>query len=296
MAGASGVYGGQRTIAGIVLLFKPPLETASNVEKLAAQVDAVYLVDNSAGSEQTRLMLQRLPATVSVVLLEQDGNRGVAAGFNAGMRAAFADGHEEVIIFDHDSSITDGFVTAMRAARTAAGETAGVMGPALRSAATGRIYRRESGSGSVSSDVLISSGSSFTRALVERIGLHDEPLFIDYVDHDICLRARCAGLHNLKVHTAILEHRFGAAEPVRLLGRQVYRADYSLLRVYHATRNRVIVVRRYGFGRWFWEDAWFTLKAWTKLLLLERDRGAKLRTALRGFVDGLRYPARERRW
>ncbi len=296
MAGASGVYGGQRTIAGIVLLFKPPLETASNVEKLAAQVDAVYLVDNSAGSEQTRLMLQRLPATVSVVLLEQNGNRGVAAGFNAGMRAAFADGHEEVIIFDHDSSITDGFVTAMRAARTAAGETAGVMGPALRSAATGRIYRRESGSGSVSSDVLISSGSSFTRALVERIGLHDEPLFIDYVDHDICLRARAHGFENFKVYDAILDHRFGDSDPVSLLGRRVYLSNYSLTRIFFASRNRVIITRRYGFGRWFWEDFWFTAKAWTKVLLLERQRIAKLREARRGVIAGLAYPARERKW
>lgn len=285
----------QATVAGVVLVYRPDATTADSLAALASQVDEIFVVDNSVADPLSMGLRDAVSGRAGVRWLEQDGNVGVAAGFNAGLRAAIAAGHDEAVIFDQDSTVTPGLVAALRAAR-AADPLAGIVGPALRSAATGIVYRREQGIGVTSTDVVISSGSLFSRSVLQRIGLHDEPLFIDYVDHDICLRARRAGLHNLKVHAAILEHRFGAAEPVRLLGRQVYRADYSLLRVYHATRNRVIVVRRYGFGRWFWEDAWFTLKAWTKLLLLERDRGAKLRTALRGFVDGLRYPARERRW
>jgi hypothetical protein len=97
------------------------------------------------------------------------------------------------------------------------------------------------------------------------------------------------GFRNLKVYDAILDHSFGDADAVRLLGRRVYLANYSTMR-HHAARNRLIVVRRYGFGRWFWEDAWFTWKAWVKLLLLEKDRGAKIAAALRGAWAGLRYP------
>ena len=94
----------------------------------------------------------------------------------------------------------------------------------------------------------------------------------------------------------MLEHRFGDSHPVTLFGRRLYLANYSPTRVFHSTRNRVIVIRRYGFGRWFWEDCWVTTKAWIKLLLLERDRLEKISTALRGVKAGLLYPAKERKW
>ena len=143
--------------------------------------------------------------------------------------------------------------------------------------------------------MLISSGSLFSRSLLEEIGLHDQPLFIDYVDHDICLRALKRGFRNLKVYGAILDHRFGDSDPVTLFGRRVYLANYSPTRHFHASRNRIIVIRRHGFGRWFWEDIWFTSKVWVKVLLLEDDKGRKIGAALRGVAAGLPI-RRELRW
>lgn len=282
--------------AGVVLLYRPEVETAENVRCLAEQVEHIYIVNNSPGDPSVETVLSLLPPELPVTLLDQADNLGVAAGFNAGLRAAFAEGHDQVVIFDQDSTVTPGFVQTLTAVRATAGIRVGIVGPALRSAATGRVYRRESGSGARRTDVVISSGSLFHRDTVARIGLHDEPLFIDYVDHDICLRAKRAGLTNLKVYDALLDHRFGDSHSAQILGRRVFLANYSLRRLYYSSRNRVIVIRRYGFGSWFWEDAWFTLKAWAKLLLLEKGRGAKIRTALRGLRDGLRFPARERRW
>ncbi len=282
-------------VAGVVLVYRPDDDVVTNVRALQEQVSRVYVVNNSPGAASA-VVTAALDSDKSIVILDQAGNVGVAAGFNAGMRAALMDGHEYVCIFDQDSRVTEGMIARLIAAGEDAGALAGIIAPALRSAATGAVYRRESGKGIGESDVVISSGSLFSRSLVERIGLHDEPLFIDYVDHDICLRARRAGLRNLKVYDAILDHRFGDSDPVRFFGRWVYLANYSLTRIFYQTRNRIIVIRRYGFGRWFREDLWFTAKAWTKLLLLERDRVRKVGAALRGTHAGLTYPARERRW
>jgi rhamnosyltransferase len=253
------------------------------------------VVNNSPDAETERT-LAPLTSDPGVRILDQSGNVGVAAGFNAGMRAALADGFDYVWIFDQDSSVTSGTLQTLLRAHRDAGPRVGVVGPALRSDATGIVYARERGTGAQEVDVVISSGSLFSRELLEAIGLHDEPLFIDYVDHDICLLARRRGFRNLKVFDALLDHRFGDSDPVRLAGRRVYLSNYSTLRHFHAARNRVIVVRRYGFGRWFWEDIWFTGKAWVKVLLLERDRPAKIGAAMRGLWSGLRYPARRRKW
>lgn len=283
------------TVAGVVLAYYPDDVVAANVALLGAQVAHVYVIDNTPMAARTDV-LEALALDDAVTILTLDKNAGVAAGFNAGLRAAIAAGYEWVCIFDQDSTVTETMMARLVAAACAAGDEAGIVAPALRSAATGIVYRREAGRGVSEVDVLISSGSLFSRRVLERIGLHDEPLFIDYVDHDISLRAKRAGLRNLKVHEALLDHRFGDSDPRGILGRRVYRANYSPMRIFYQTRNRIVVVRRYGFGRWFWEDAWFTAKAWAKILLLEDDRRRKIGAAIRGAGAGLSYPARERRW
>lgn len=282
-------------VAAVVLTYHPDTDVVSNIDAVSAQVARVYVVNNSPEDASARI-LAPFSGREDVVILDQPGNVGVATGFNAGIRAALDDGFDDVWIFDQDSTVTDGSLAQLLEARDAAGARAGIIAPALRSNATGIVYARETGVGAEEVDVLISSGSLFSRSLLDEIGLHDQPLFIDYVDHDICLRARAHGFRNYKVFDAIMDHSFGAADPVILFGHRVHLANYSTMRHFHAARNRVIVLRRHGFGRWFWDDLWFTSKAWVKVLLLERDKGRKVGAALRGAWAGLRYPARELRW
>ncbi|MGC5222269.1 glycosyltransferase family 2 protein [Micromonospora sp. DT81.3] len=276
-------------VAAVVLAYHPEPDIVTNIQALLAQVDEVFVVENSPDAESRDVLAPLLGTGAAVTALPQPGNVGVAAGFNAGMRSALAAGADFVWIFDQDSTVTDGMLDRLLDAHAEAGPTTGIVAPALRSHATGVVYRRETGTGAREVDVLISSGSLFSRELIEKIGLHDEPLFIDYVDHEISLRARKRGFHNLKVFDALLDHRFGDSDPVHLFGRRIYLANYSSMRHFYAARNRIIVIRRYGLGRWFWEDLWFTGKAWTKVLLLEPARWSKIRAASRGVWAGLRY-------
>lgn len=274
--------------AAVVLLFRPPDDVIDNVERLLGQVPWVFVVNNSPGESVD--LIDRLTANPRVSVLDQEANVGVAAGFNAGMRAALAEGFDFVWIFDQDSTITERMHDKLQDARRNALVEVGIVGPALRAAETGRVYDRERGVGTAPREVLISSGALFSRTLLEKIGLHDEALFIDYVDHDISLRAVRSGFTNLKVFDALLDHRFGASAPTRFFGRKVYLSNYSPTRLYYSARNRVIVRRRFGGGAWFREDLGYTLRALTKMLLAERDRRQKFGAFLRGCRDGLRYP------
>lgn len=276
-------------VASVVLVYRPAEGLVVNIEKLAAQAEAIYLVNNSAGDAKTEEVLAPLRGIDSVIVLDQAENIGVAAGFNAGMRRALADGHDFIWIFDQDSTASDGMLTALLKAFDAPGRPVGIAGPALRAEETGHLYDREVGSGVRDQIALISSGALFSREVLESIGLHDERLFIDYVDHDISFRARRAGFRLVKVYDTILDHRFGASVESRFLGRRIYLSNYSPMRHYYMTRNRIIMIRRYGFGRWFWEDAAYAAKAWVKVLLCERERGPKVRAALRGLVAGIQF-------
>ncbi|KRA22230.1 hypothetical protein ASD65_17150 [Microbacterium sp. Root61] len=277
---------GGRT-AGVVLVYQPPEGVIENVDLLLAQVPWVFVVNNSPSHSAE--IIDGLRARPRVTVLDQDGNVGVAAGFNAGMRAALTDGFDFVWIFDQDSTVTEGMLPALLRAQSRTDLRAGIVGPALRAAETGNVYDADRGQGSAPIDALISSGALFSRELLEEIGLHDEGLFIDYVDHDISLRASRAGYTNLKVYDTLLDHRFGDSVPASFFGRRVYLSNYSPLRQYYMSRNRVIVARRFGMGRWFRDDVRYGIKAWIKVIFCEKDRPTKIRAFFRGLRDGFRY-------
>lgn len=276
-------------VAAVVLAYRPDSGIVRNVDRLAAQADRVYVVNNSPDDDATAAVLAPLVENESVVVLDQDGNVGVAAGFNAGMRQALADGFDYVWVFDQDSTVSDGMLAALLTAFEQPGIPVAIAGPALRAEETGHLYDGESSSGIRDQVTLISSGALFAREALEVIGLHDERLFIDYVDHDISLRALRAGFRVVKVYDTVLDHRFGASVASTFLGRRIYLSNYSPMRHYYMARNRVVMVRRYGLGRWFWADAAYATKSWIKVILCEKDRNRKIGAAVRGTVAGLRF-------
>lgn len=278
-------------VAGVVLAYRPDDGILSRIARLREQVDRVYVVNNSAADLDTQRLLGSLSKTDGIFVLDQTENVGVAAGFNAGMRRGLADGYDYIWVFDQDSTVADGMLAHLLAAFTDTVSPVAIAGPSLRAEETGFLYDGNDGMGAVEQSTIISSGALFSRIALERIGLHDERLFIDYVDHDISLRARRAGFAVVKVLDTVLDHRFGASTPATFLGRRIYLSNYSTMRQYYMTRNRIIMIRRYGFGRWFWEDAAYAAKAWIKVLLCEKGRPAKIRAALRGFVAGIRFRA-----
>lgn len=275
------------TTAAVVLAYHPNGEILTNIRALRRQVPRVYVVNNSPSADSDALLASIDDPSVSV--LDQVGNVGVAAGFNAGMRAALDGGAQNVWIFDQDSTVADGMLEALLRAQGRQDLRVGIVGPALRAAETGNVYDADRGEGSGPVDALISSGALFSRSLLEDIGLHDEALFIDYVDHDISLRATAAGYTNLKVFDTLLDHRFGDSVPARFLWRTVYISNYSPLRQYYMSRNRVILARRFGGGRWLRDDIRYAAKAWLKVLFCERDRPRKIGAFFRGLRDGVRY-------
>lgn len=277
------------SVAAVVLCYHPDVAVIGNVEALLAQVPRVFVVNNSPDAP-TSATLAPVASDERVDIMDQTSNVGVGAGFNAGMQAALDAGFEYVWIFDQDSTVAVGMLEVLLAYAGAFGESTGVIGPALRAAETGRVYDRDRGVGAREVDTLISSGSLFSARLLREVGLHDPGLFVDYVDHDICLRARSLGYVNVKVFDTLLDHRFGDSYPARIFGRRVYLANYSPMRHYYAARNRVILLRRYGPRGWFWDDLRYSAKAWVKLVLLEREKLAKLSAAARGLWAGVRYP------
>ena len=94
---------------------------------------------------------------------------------------------------------------------------------------------------------LITSGSSLNLEIFKKIGVFDEQLFIDNVDHEYCFRAIVKGYEIAKLNNILLNHSLGTLGFYRSLKnlKRSPRALHSPLRIYYMVRNYFYLKRRY---------------------------------------------------
>lgn len=272
---------------------------------LLAQVECVCIVDNGPAGEAPVLLTQAVEAfSGRVRLIRNAANIGLAAAQNQGIRHALEEGFDWVLLLDDDSLPEAHMVQHMLAAWQPVRNThIGILAPRIveqNITAPGRYpvpwgrlgVRRKTvkpGEQLLGAITVIASGSLIHREVFDAIGLMAEGFFIDYVDHEFCLRARTHGYEIMVVGDAALLHRQGNKSRHRLLGVHVVTPNYPPLRRYYIFRNRMFVLRRYGLRfpfLWPYEGMAYLWDA-VRILLIETGAFPKLASAARGFLEGM---------
>jgi rhamnosyltransferase len=226
----------------------------------------------------------------SFELIENGTNLGIAAALNIGVREARAKGCSWVALFDQDSRVEVGFLKSMLTAFEKAPDPSkvGIVCPVYQDTSTGIAFPiQRSRSGNILS--AMTSGSLIPIRLFDCVGTFNESLFIDYVDIEFCVRSRRAGYSIFQSPQAVLHHSLGRITRHRLLGRWFASTNHSAPRRYYITRNRSWVL--WQFKRdWSWSSSEFhsALRDTVKVFLVEKDRLAKMKNMMLGFVDALR--------
>ncbi len=243
----------QPETVAVVVTYQPEIARLRHLlRELVAQADAVVLVDNASTEPGLPGLVEQCCPSIPCEFIRMERNAGIGAAQNVGIDWARRRGANHVLLMDQDSLPGPGMIDALRRAAQTCSSVAAV-GPAylderhrqpasfIRVRGLRQIRQvRESGSGIVEADFLISSGSLIPLAAFDRVGALREDLFIDYVDVEWCLRARRDGLHCYGVFEAAMEHRLGESR-VRVFGRQV--AVRSPLRHYYLMRNALLLYR-----------------------------------------------------
>lgn len=263
------------------------------------QVDGMVLVDNGDAMLFSGLSLD---CGTKVQTLGMGENRGLAAAQNWGIGKAREWGAEYVLLLDQDSVPAVDMVSKLMEAMV------DLRDRGLRIAAVGprytdqnqislrpfvrvrnaRIERFDCGRSDrvVEVDHLIASGSLVPMAALDAIGEMREELFIDHIDTEWSLRARCEGYRLFGVCSAAMRHGLGD-RPYRFLGRYV--PIHSPLRHYYHFRNTVWLCRQ-GWIPWHWRLA-IARSAFFKLLffaIVPRERLSQVGMIFRGVRDGWR--------
>jgi len=293
---------GAPRVGGVVVTFHPDAGFESRLAAMLEEVRPVVVVDNTA-TPAARVRLRAACSRLGAELLENDENAGLGAALNRAFHLLDERGFSAVIAFDQDSTPESGLATAL-VSLMSADPTRAVVGanwydearPRVRSrhlrphaVLPGCFTREAAGHDLYDVTCVITSGSLFHLDVWRELGGFDEPLFIDLVDTEYCLRARAAG-HAIAVAAhARLAHRRGAKSPVRRLGRTWFPAFGSPLRLRYLFRNRILVLGRVGWRmpHWIAFELVYAAKVVAEIVFLEENKGAKLAACVQGTWEGL---------
>jgi len=167
---------------------------------------------------------------------------------NAGWKAAREVGASWLLTLDQDSDLSPSYVDnlvadAVEAARQ--GVHLGVIGPREIHSANGTIsYPESSSHGWPTTAEILQSGALWSVAALNEIGGFDESLGIDAVDAEACLSLRERGFAVVLSSSCTMNHAWGSARWVTLLGRQVAITGHSPERRATMVRNRLRLAPR----------------------------------------------------
>lgn len=280
------------SVCGVVVTYNPDSAIIENVRSVAAQVAEVIVVDNGS-FENSRQVLTEVEAIGNVTVIYNRENLGIATALNSGVRYAREKNYSWLATFDQDSEASGGFIESLLAALNTCSfkEDVALIAPRYRDKETGILasYGGDcNGPPYVETDSIITSGNIVRMDVFDAVGVFDDELFIDAVDHDFCLRLRKKGFRILISCRTELGHRIGAMELHHILGRQYKSSNHPPLRRYYNARNRITIYKRYAatFPGWVLTDLCKWLREIAGIMLLEKDAAVKLTAIAKGVVHG----------
>jgi len=278
-----------QSVCAVIVTYHPNASMIANLANIAAQVDAMVVVDNASTPEALDA-LHKANSNFRFHLIENSENFGIAEALNQGIRWAKTNHYAWVILFDQDSRIKGGFVQKMFATWESHPQKNRVASVQPRyinpRSGLGPVVRRARDGGPVYS---MTSGALLPTWIFDKVGWFASEYFIDWVDIEYCFRMRDAGYLIADSQDAVLLHAPGHSEPCSLFGFTFRPTHHSAMRRYYMSRNRIAVFRRYflRFPNWILQSMCECARETIKCFLAENDRLRKLRAFLLGTWDGL---------
>ncbi|WP_158749468.1 glycosyltransferase family 2 protein [Acidobacterium sp. S8] len=277
-------------VCALFITYRPEADVLGNIAKVRPQVQGLVVVDNGS-SESARAPFHVASQKLDFTLIENGRNLGIAAALNIGVRWAQSQGYRWIVLFDQDSTITDGFIGAMLREYQSHphSDCLAIVTPKHIDQTNGE-WRAPAFAVDGTPLVAITSGSLMPLNIFEKCGEFEEDLIIDRVDDEYCLRARSLGFTIALCEQAILHHAVGAPRTHHAYGIASFRASHhNAKRRYYITRNRLVMVKRYWkqHPQWCYSALVAMLKDTAKVVLAEEDSFTKVINILRGTLHAI---------
>ena len=270
----------QARVAGVIILYHPSPSVVRNIGTYLADIELLYVFDNSPG--ECADVLRAIRGMDKIRYLTGGGNAGIGAALNIACHMALREGFDYLLTMDQDSEAGEGMIRSMIAFDPGSVRV-GILTPFHQYRDTPLV---PPGRDVEPVSAALTSGNLLRLSAFEATGDFMEKLFIDYVDVEYCMRLQVHGFAVLRINRAILYHRLGNMTSRRFLGLTVYPVNHSPARYFYQTRNRFYVRRLYRdrFPEYFKLDMKAFRGGVLKMLLYEKKRPRKIVMICRGLL------------
>jgi rhamnosyltransferase len=222
-------------ISAAVIIYHPDTSFLERIVSYFRYVTTVYVFDNTEGESEVPFK-DDLLALGNVRYFHDRQNQGIAMRLNQAAALAIQEGFEWLLTMDQDSFFPDNtFGKYLDCIETYHNKS--VVG------SFGIQYLDKNVDPNICSYLevqhLITSGSVINLDNFQKIGVFDEELFIDKVDHEYCLRTLLKGFKNICCRNVYLQHSLGKTTYGRSLKtfKLSPRTVHSPARMYYIIRN-----------------------------------------------------------
>lgn len=271
------------TIAGVVILYNPESSIIRNIDSYINQVNKLYVIDNS--DESNDEIVKKLFKLEKVEYVWNGANLGIAAALNIGASKAIVGGFDYLLTMDQDSEATPSMVSKLLGCFSDDSKIA-IVAPLLKHS-SGRNFIPKSDKSCEQVFTVWTSGNLIDLSIFKLTDGFLEDLFIDYVDHEFCLRLNKMGYKIYICNNTFLIHNLGKTEEVNLIFRKVHPTNHSALRLYYRARNRFYVKKLYQnqFPDFFRQDDRDFWRSFFKVILFEKQKIKKIKYFTLGYKD-----------
>ncbi len=269
-------------IAGAVVIYNPDKGVVSNIYTYLNQVQKLFLIDNS--NHISDIIKSEFRLNNKVKYIPNLQNLGIAHALNIALDLADKELFNFLLTMDQDSYCEEMFVPQLLECMTSDASTS-IVSPAHFFP----IGKNKSINNQKCFDTLVvmTSGNLINVKILKSIGGFDEKLFIDYVDHEICLRLNKVG-YKVKIQSECkIIHSLGNVREKQIFGKKIYPTNHHHIRYYYRTRNRLFVYKNYkkDFPEYVKNDKIDFLKSLIKIIFLEKNKTKKIFFIFKGFLD-----------
>ena len=230
------------SICGMLTLYYPHESFVVNISTYIDYIDKLYIVDNTI-DYSNKIHFELLNKYPKVEILSSGINRGIAAALNLCIEVAKINQYAWMMTMDQDSYFdidqAKRFINSLHLIDTT---KVAVLSPSHSAVTVDKKkceYEKK--------EIVMTSGNLLNISLTNDIGLFNEDLFIDGVDHDYCLRANILGFQILQSINCFLHHEVGTLYSASLLfgfRKRMFHL-HSPKRMYFIVRNSLYIDKQY---------------------------------------------------
>jgi rhamnosyltransferase len=265
-------------IIAVIVSYNDGKSILENISTLMSQVDHILVFDNDS-DDKTIKILEEIDSN-KVEIIYFNGNKGIAAALNAGVKVALENNYDYILTMDQDSIANQDMVKYLEKCLTS-DDLIMVAGPSFKNNNVQKDFAYKNS--------LITSGNLVKAKVFIDICNYDEYMFIDSVDFDFSLKIINAGYSLVQSNRAILNHKLGEKIEYNLLGIKYTYTKHSSLRRYYMFRNHLILIKKYFFTNTIFiiKKSILELIYVIEILIFDKYKLSNIKAIFTGIKDGI---------